>query len=596
MTGRPHDWIVVTISNLADVSSLLHSDFTFYCRPFLLKLRFPHPFVDDDRCKAVFDPLSPEGGSVLVCLPKAQSGLHFPDLDLISRLLSDRRSNDLLEMARADDGGAVAVSGMPKIQVLASEDTAVPDDTEAEGCDGDDSILMPDRVTAVAPEGEDELLSITAPRYGFDNRYSRVFLSTGNTFSEAVEVQQPDSMPRASRRSQRVAHEETTLFDGPRYLGDTIGAAEDEVAVEAMTFEPFWSKQWEIWRLTAAADSLAEGHDQEGEGGRPQSADDCFPLAAGGFHPNAIEEMTAEVIAKPFLPPDISDSSQGRRARRMLLCSLSDILFGFCYEWRMACGEPGVESASNASRLSATLSWLEDYSGNDDDVGAVVINSMRRCLCCAYLRTWAFGRKVLADVAKVLLCGKRCVLNCLLLLHRILRKTATHYILARIYIIDYCLWIQSLDNTIITDFGLRYNEALRDLTKDSVGLGLREVERQLYDSSSEDSSNDDDEESDSDSDDSSSCSEEEGLDDATSGGRGADVPSCEALTSREPARSILTGLPAESPVQALSGLLATRLTVDAAPKRRVLIEEITPGPVRHEDSDADQDDVHTKDL
>jgi protein SHQ1 len=559
----------------------LRSDFTFYCRPFLLKLRFPHPFVDDDRCKAVFDPFSSEGGSVLISLPKAQPGLHFPDLDLIPRLLSDRRSHDLLEMmsAQADDCG---VPGIPKIEVLASEESEALTESEKSGEYGqDDSILMPDRITAVAPEGEDGLLSITAPRYGFDNRYSRVFLSTGDTFAEAIEVQNPDSLSRASRRSERAAHEDAGLFDGPRYLGDTVGAAEDEIAVEAMKYEPFWVRQWEAWRRAAAGASLPE-ESVAASGTRPLCADDCFPWAAGGFHSDAVEEMTSEVLTKPFLPPDISDSSQGRRVSRMLLCSLSDIMFGFCYEWRLACGEPGVESASNASRLSATLSWLEDYSGDGDDVDAVVRNSMRRCLCSAYVRTWAMGRKVLADVAKVLLCGKRCVLNCLLLLHRILRKTATHYILARIYITDYCLWVQNLENSIITDFGLRYNEALRMLTKDSVGFGLCELERQLSDSSSEVSSDDDESDSDSNSSSSRSSSEGEGEEVASAG-----APASYHHPAPTP-RPFLSGLGprGEEPpaVRALSELLAARLTVDAAPEppqRRVLIEEI-PGPTSRE--------------
>lgn len=31
-------------------------DFTFYCKPYLLKLHFPHEVVDDELAKAVYDP------------------------------------------------------------------------------------------------------------------------------------------------------------------------------------------------------------------------------------------------------------------------------------------------------------------------------------------------------------------------------------------------------------------------------------------------------------------------------------------------------------------------------------------------------------
>lgn len=30
-------------------------EFSFYCSPYLLKLQFPHPCVDDERAKAVYD-------------------------------------------------------------------------------------------------------------------------------------------------------------------------------------------------------------------------------------------------------------------------------------------------------------------------------------------------------------------------------------------------------------------------------------------------------------------------------------------------------------------------------------------------------------
>ena len=35
--------------------TVLECDFTFYCKPYLLKLSFPGPLVDDERAKGVFD-------------------------------------------------------------------------------------------------------------------------------------------------------------------------------------------------------------------------------------------------------------------------------------------------------------------------------------------------------------------------------------------------------------------------------------------------------------------------------------------------------------------------------------------------------------
>lgn len=32
-----------------------YCDFSFFCNPYLLKLHFPYPCIDDERAKAVYD-------------------------------------------------------------------------------------------------------------------------------------------------------------------------------------------------------------------------------------------------------------------------------------------------------------------------------------------------------------------------------------------------------------------------------------------------------------------------------------------------------------------------------------------------------------
>jgi protein SHQ1 len=55
------DWIFIEVYvPYVRVSEMeFHVDgvnFSFYCKPYLLKLQFPHEVVDDDRTKAVYDP------------------------------------------------------------------------------------------------------------------------------------------------------------------------------------------------------------------------------------------------------------------------------------------------------------------------------------------------------------------------------------------------------------------------------------------------------------------------------------------------------------------------------------------------------------
>ena len=54
-----------------------------------------------------------------------------------------------------------------------------------------------------------------------------------------------------------------------------------------------------------------------------------------------------------------------------------------------------------------------------------------------------FTRKVFTDVCKVLLLGKRCVLQCLLKIRSIFEHTDSHYLLNKLFLGDYvwyCLW------------------------------------------------------------------------------------------------------------------------------------------------------------
>lgn len=63
------------------------SVFTAAINPYFLRLSFPAPVIEDDQSSAVYDPAS---GYLTVTLSKCTKGLHFKDLDLLSRLLAPR--------------------------------------------------------------------------------------------------------------------------------------------------------------------------------------------------------------------------------------------------------------------------------------------------------------------------------------------------------------------------------------------------------------------------------------------------------------------------------------------------------------------------
>ena len=160
-----------------------------------------------------------------------------------------------------------------------------------------------------------------------------------------------------------------------------------------------------------------------------------------------------------------------------LWLGLADLLFAYCYDLRMTGGEPTVESAHNMSRLSCSLSWLEDFSQQSDrhiSVSDCIKFSLRRSIVYPYLRVWKLARKVLADVAKLLFLGKRAVLKCLLRIRAVFEHTDTHYLLNKLYVDDYCTWMQQqqqddtphgLHADSLYEFAKEYNSAKSAIEK-----------------------------------------------------------------------------------------------------------------------------------
>lgn len=61
--------------------------FSVHINPYFLRLNFPYPVLEDDDSTASYDPSS---GTLTVRLTKETKGTHYPDLDLLAKLLAPR--------------------------------------------------------------------------------------------------------------------------------------------------------------------------------------------------------------------------------------------------------------------------------------------------------------------------------------------------------------------------------------------------------------------------------------------------------------------------------------------------------------------------
>lgn len=225
---------------------------------------------------------------------------------------------------------------------------------------------------------------------------------------------------------------------------------------------------------------------------RSLSSDVAFDLA-GGFSEEE-QDALCRLMNREYSVRAGSDEEWA------LWAGLADLLFAYCYDLRMTAGEHTVESAHNMSRLSCSLSWLEDFSQQSDrhiSVSDGIKFSLRRSVIYPYLRVWKLARKVLADVVKLLFLGKRAILKCLLRIRAIFEHTDTHYLLNKLYVDDYCTWIQQQQQDDTThglhadslyEFAKAYNAAKSSIEKhphqgkELMGFNLPALEQWASDS------------------------------------------------------------------------------------------------------------------
>eukprot|EP01029_Cantina_marsupialis_P031589 TRINITY_DN9149_c0_g1_i1.p1 TRINITY_DN9149_c0_g1~~TRINITY_DN9149_c0_g1_i1.p1 ORF type:complete len:164 (-),score=70.71 TRINITY_DN9149_c0_g1_i1:114-605(-) len=102
---------------------------------------------------------------------------------------------------------------------------------------------------------------------------------------------------------------------------------------------------------------------------------------------------------------------------------------------------------------------------------------IRRALCFPYLRHFGLAKKVLEDVCTILALGRRVVLRCLLALKQIIAHDENKYVLNKLFIDDYCVWIQKVSKSKLKKFSKSVSKMFPDIDRESVGFPLVELEQ-----------------------------------------------------------------------------------------------------------------------
>jgi len=136
-----------------------------------------------------------------------------------------------------------------------------------------------------------------------------------------------------------------------------------------------------------------------------------------------------------------------------LYLTLITLLFSYMYDSRTTQHDPTPESAWTICNLTPSFTALDpplsshNTSGrhvfSKDELQDTLVASYRRSLAFPLYRSFLLADKCRKDVASVLQKGKRTVMRCLLEMKHILDHHEVYYIYSKMWLDDYCVWIQA---------------------------------------------------------------------------------------------------------------------------------------------------------
>eukprot|EP01038_Epipyxis_sp_PR26KG_P014964 gene14964-20131_t len=439
--------IVIPYIKVSSSESVIdHCNYTFYCKPYHLKLTFPYELdEDEEKSRAKYDP-NVNNGTLTIHVPKKNQGQHFENLDLTTKLLAPSSTFEFNSKGE--------LNFQNNIEVLS---TTLYDNNDEKDENADHTIMVETRKLVLTKHNQ----------YGFNMQYNNVFENLKEEAVEIFDIYDPFSHPMDVRRTMRIV-KETAVFDAERYCCDFLEGEIDPLYESTMNYNPFWCDQYNEYK------NLSKSLDKNDSFAECEVKERIFNQS-GGFSEEENKILTNGGLKnKEYL---ISSNSVEEKNCLLDLC---DILFSYCYEYRFSEGEFSVEATDTITKLSSCLSCLDHFNiQHSDSYEDIIRFCIRRSLIYPYLRMWKMTVKVLSDVAKILTLGKRCILKALLQLKILFDHSDSHYLLNKVFIDDFCVWIQSISENSLLRVCTDYAKAVKSVLKEgkyNIGFNLDKLE------------------------------------------------------------------------------------------------------------------------
>jgi protein SHQ1 len=180
-------------------------DFKFHAYPYFLRLGLPHEVIEDEKSKCSYNL---DEGRVLIQLSKGIPGQHFPDLDLLTKLMASK--NDHLPSPPP----SIALNGKrPLIEDLSVTEVGSEEKPDMEN-------LLPEHPEEYnwdIPQSLPGETVLSEAKYGFNDMYSKYAAHIHYMANEILDIADLDRSTPLSRRQERIQRE-GEWFDPEHYM------------------------------------------------------------------------------------------------------------------------------------------------------------------------------------------------------------------------------------------------------------------------------------------------------------------------------------------------------------------------------------------
>ncbi|KAJ1909171.1 hypothetical protein IWQ60_011317, partial [Tieghemiomyces parasiticus] len=549
----------------------------FYARPYFLRLTFPGRLVEDDQSKARYQVDEGELVLKVSKVVPGEHFSDLDLLSKLLATQDELKQSMTTAAGASGaipKGPLIQVLDTPvnDPDYLASAEDALD---EAE--DGDETFdweipqTVPESGDAALSSTPNTSLTGTAYNYGFNNAYRHFFTHVQEVGNEVNVLHAPETTAAIDRHREQQAAEDAK-FDPEYYLAEYFADSTEDGAyalrLAALDYETQWEQCYsqirrqarKALKATAATSSMAVAETaSEFPALDPTEAlsasldtlaiQPASPPAKTAAHPNdeiatpkPTETRVQVTESLPALITQFSDAEQAlmRALPRKeylldasiytprLYLGLVDLVFAYSYDFRTNQGESSVESAWTVGALSALCSALDlpmihpvdassptgaSTTGITSPLHMTVIGCFRRALAYPLHRHWEVCVRVLHDTILLFKLGQRAILKVLLALKDLFDHHDTYYVYSKIWLDDYCVWLQRHADPKAIQALARELEGLT-IAKSELGWELEALEERGYVTTASEYSDSSEGEASSESSDDDATSEDSDVEDA----------------------------------------------------------------------------------